>query len=74
MYNYPPLHLWEALAYNVINREKKWIVLTGFYIGKVFMFHGVKSFDGDIDVISMREINTNEIVDFIENINIIQID
>ena len=71
---YTPTHLWEALAYNSINREKKWLVISGTYIGKILIFVGIKSYDNDVDVITMKIHDTNEIIDFIENINIIQVD
>ena len=71
---YEPTRLWEALAYNKINQEKKWLVLNGYDVGKILTFVGIKSYDGDVDIITMKDQSNDEIIDFIENINIIQVD
>lgn len=71
---FKPTRLWEALAYNTPNREKTWVVLDGIYEGRKFMFSGVKSYFGDIDSITIKDIETEELYDMIENINIIEYD
>lgn len=66
--------LWEALAYNEINQKKIWMVLDGYYTGTKFVFSGIKSYDGDVDIITIQEIGTGTLIDMIKNVGIIEIE
>ena len=68
------MRLFDELAYSKKNREKRYEILEGVHKGEQLVFHGVSSYDGDIDFIAMRKHGNTAIVSFHENVEIKEVE